>query len=49
MRPLFVNKSGKSFAVIELFGCEFLSTTHTSIEEISGKILQSMKLDNKLH
>jgi len=30
-------------------GIEFLNTTHTSIEEISGKILQALNLTNRLH
>jgi len=30
-------------------GIEFLSTTHTSIEEISGKILLALNLNNRLH
>lgn len=30
-------------------GIEFLSTTDTSIEEISGKVLVALKLKNKLH
>jgi len=30
-------------------GIEFLSTTHTSIEEISGKVLLALNLTNRLH
>ncbi|VAW39692.1 Phosphoenolpyruvate synthase regulatory protein [hydrothermal vent metagenome] len=30
-------------------GIEFLSTTHTSIEEISGKVLLALNLNNRLH
>lgn len=30
-------------------GINFLSTTDTSIEEISGKVLQALKLTNRLH
>ena len=30
-------------------GIEFLSTTDTSIEEISGKVLLALKLNNRLH
>ncbi len=30
-------------------GIEFLSTTNTSVEEISGKVLQALKLNNRLH
>jgi regulator of PEP synthase PpsR (kinase-PPPase family) len=30
-------------------GIEFLSTTDTSIEEISGKVLLALNLNNRLH